>query len=103
MSRTRAWWDELVSRASPPAVESPPFEDVAVRTGRDRAVDALVCLLGAVAGALFLSPELDEAGRILTTSDVLLDAGCGLPACGYPPLSSSASTARPPTRSRYSR
>src|SRR5919199_806006 len=81
MSRTRAWWDELVSRASPPAVESPPFEDVAVRTGRDRAVDALVCLLGAVSGALFLSPELDGAGRILTTSDVLVDVGCGLLAC----------------------
>jgi signal transduction histidine kinase len=81
MSRTWAWWDELVSRASPPAVESPPFEGVAVRTGRDRAVDASVCLVGAVAGALFLSPELDEAGRILTTSDVLLDAGCGLLAC----------------------
>src|SRR5918911_197025 len=68
MSRTRAWWDELVSRVSPPAVESPPFEGVAVRTGRDRAVDAVVCLLGAVAGALFLSPELDAAGRMLTTA-----------------------------------
>jgi signal transduction histidine kinase len=41
----------------------------------------LVCLLGAVAGALFLSPELHAASRILTTSDVLLDVGCGLLAC----------------------
>ena len=52
-----------------------------MRTGRDRAVDALVCLLAAVSGALFLSPELREAGRVLTTSEVLFDAGCGLLAC----------------------
>jgi signal transduction histidine kinase len=62
-------------------VQSPPFEGVAVRTGRGRAVDGLVCLLGAVAGALFLSPELHAASRILTTSEVLVDVGCGLLAC----------------------
>jgi hypothetical protein len=81
MSRARVWWGEFVSRISPAAVESTPFEGVAVRSRRDRAVDAFVCLLGAVAGALFLSPELDEASRILSTSQVLLDVGCGLLAC----------------------
>jgi signal transduction histidine kinase len=30
---------------------------------------------------LFLSPELDAATRVLTTSEVFLDAGCGLLAC----------------------
>jgi signal transduction histidine kinase len=76
MSRTRGWWSDLVS----PVTADPSQEDT-LRTGRDRAVDALVCLLAAVSGALFLSPELREAGRVLTTSEVLFDAGCGLLAC----------------------
>ena len=71
------WLVDVVSRDSPPAAE-PPSDGVAVRTGRDRAVDTLLCLLGAVAGALFLSPELDAATRVLTTSEVWVDAGCGL-------------------------
>ena len=80
MSRMQAWLDDLGARASPLAVESPPFE-AAVRNRRDRTVDVLVCLVAAVAGVLFLSPQLDEVGRVLTTSQVVLDAGCGLLAC----------------------
>ena len=81
MSLTRAWWGELISPASPASGDPSPFEGASLSTGRDRAVDALVCLLAAVLGALFLSPELREASRVLTTSEILLDVGCGLLAC----------------------
>ena len=85
MSRSRAWWGELVAPTSPATGDPSPGEagsEAGIpRTRRDRAVDAMVCLLAAVTGALFLSPELGAANPVLTSSEVLLDVGLGLLAC----------------------
>jgi signal transduction histidine kinase len=51
------------------------------RTGRDRAVDALGCLIAATLGALFLSPELHDSVEPLATSQVVVDVICGALAC----------------------
>ena len=51
------------------------------RTGRDRATDAGCCLLAAVLGALFLSPELGDSASPLPTWQLFLDLCCGASGC----------------------
>jgi len=51
------------------------------RTGRDKALDAAGCLLAAAVGALFLIPTLKEDANPLSTSQLIVDAGCGTLAC----------------------
>jgi hypothetical protein len=47
------------------------------RTSRDRATDAGCCLLAALLGALFLSPELGDDASRLPTWQLFLDLCCG--------------------------
>ena len=80
MLSTLTWWRDLASSRVRLA-EIPGSGDDAepgARTASERSVDGAVCLLAVVAAALFLSPELREAGRVLSTGEVLLDASCGL-------------------------
>ena len=51
------------------------------RTGADKALDAAGCLLAAALGALFLIPTLKDSANPLTTSQLIVDAGCGTLAC----------------------
>ncbi len=51
------------------------------RTGRDRAVDAGVCVVAAVLGALFLSPTLGDSGTPMSTQELVVDVCCGGLAC----------------------
>ena len=81
MSGLSAWWGEVTSRLSAPSDGSSTLEGVAARTGWGRVIDGLICLVAAVLGALFLSPELDEASRVLTTTAVAVDVAAGLLAC----------------------
>ena len=52
------------------------------RTGRDRSVDAAVCLIAAALGALFLSPALRDSVERLPTLQVVVDVSFGVLACG---------------------
>jgi signal transduction histidine kinase len=49
-------------------------------SARDRAVDAVGCVVAATLGALFLSPELRESSP-LTAAQIVLDVSCGALAC----------------------
>ena len=51
------------------------------RTGRDKVVDAAGCLLAAALGALFLIPTLKDSAGPLSTSQLIVDVGCGSLAC----------------------
>ena len=51
------------------------------RTGRDRAVDAGVCVVAAILGALFLSPTLGDSGTPMSTQELVVDVCCGGLAC----------------------
>jgi signal transduction histidine kinase len=51
------------------------------RSGRDKALDAAGCLLAAALGALFLIPTLKDGASRLSTSQLIVDVGCGTLAC----------------------
>jgi signal transduction histidine kinase len=51
------------------------------RTDRDKALDAAGCLLAAALGALFLIPTLKDGASRLSTSQLIVDVGCGTLAC----------------------
>ena len=68
----------MTPAASPsPADLSQPLS-TGSRNGRDLLVDAAGCLAALVVGALFLSPELHGSGTTLSTSQVVVDVGCGV-------------------------
>ncbi len=82
MSEARRWWVELVRPASlisPGDLLQP--DSIGPRTGRERGVDAAGCLVGAVVGALFLSPALRDTVVPLSTTQVVIDVSCGVLAC----------------------
>jgi signal transduction histidine kinase len=75
-------WVELVRPASLLAPSTlPHLDSTGVRTGRDRAVDAVACCAGAVLGALFLSPDLRDSAETLSAMQVAVDVSCGALAC----------------------
>ena len=80
MFRGRTWPGESLRRASlvPAGVAS--WRRIH-RPMVGRTFDGVVCVFAAVCGALFISPELDEANRVLTTSELLIDAAGGLVTC----------------------
>jgi signal transduction histidine kinase len=82
MSGAPRLWVELVrpgSLLAPGDLLQP--DETGPRTGRERAVDAVVCLLAAALGALFLSPTLKAALQPLPTAQVVADVSCGALAC----------------------
>ena len=82
MSSAPRLWVELVRPASLLASSDPTQPNsTEPRTGRDRAVDAVGCLLAAALGALFLSPTLRNTVEPLSTMQVVLDVSCGALAC----------------------
>ena len=82
MSRVGRLWRELVRPASLWASGGLTQPDpTGPRTGRDRFVDAVGCVLAAALGALFLSPELHDQVVPLPTSQVVVDIACGALAC----------------------
>ena len=80
MSRSRRLSVELVGPASLPVDLTQPGSN-AQRTGRDRAVDAVVCLVAAALGALFLSPALRDSVEPMPTPQIVIDVSCGALAC----------------------
>ena len=82
MSEARRLWAELVRPASLLASGDLSQPDATgPRTSRDRAVDALGCLIAAALGALFLSPALRDSVEPLPAMQVVVDVACGALAC----------------------
>jgi signal transduction histidine kinase len=82
MSGPPRLWVELVrpgSLLAPGDLLQP--DEAGPRTGRDRAVDAAVCVLATALGALFLSPTLKDSLQPLSTAQVVVDVSCGALAC----------------------
>ncbi len=65
----------------PPPGDAARSEPTGPRTRRDLLVDLAGCVLAAVLGALFLSPELHDSAAPLSTAQVATDVCCGLLAC----------------------
>ena len=80
MSRSPRLSVELVEPARLPA-DLTQLSSNAHRAGRARSVDAIVCLVAAVLGALFLSPTLRDSVEPLPTLQVVVDVSCGALAC----------------------
>jgi signal transduction histidine kinase len=75
-------WAELVRPTSlrgSPDLTQPSSTSQA--TGRDRTVDALVCLAAFTLGALFVSPSLHGQVEPLTPTQIVVDVACGTLAC----------------------
>ena len=68
---------------APAAADELPLPDPTHRhAGREWAVDALLLVLAAALGALFLSPELHDNPDPWTTSEIVVDVTGGVLACG---------------------
>jgi signal transduction histidine kinase len=82
MYQSPRWSVGLLGRASLPVPADPvPVDPTTGWAGRGRAVDAGVCALAAVLGALFLSPALHGDVVPLPTIEVVVDVACGVFAC----------------------
>jgi signal transduction histidine kinase len=80
VSQSRWSWAALAGQAAAPDDLNPP-DLTGSHAGRERAVDALVCLVAVGIGALFLSPELHDNPDPLSTTQVAVDASAGVLAC----------------------
>ena len=80
MSRSGAPWREHLPPVSP-AGELTRRTPHGPPTGRDRAVDVIVCLVAVGLGALFLSSELGDPDHGLSTTHLALDLAFGALAC----------------------
>ena len=82
VSWSRSSWTAAV-RAPAAASDELPLPDPTLRhAGQERTVDALLVVLAAALGALFLSPELHDNPDPWTTSQVVIDVTAGVMACG---------------------
>jgi signal transduction histidine kinase len=79
--RGRLWLDRLVPASLLAPADPPQQGAIGSRTGRDTAVDVVTCLVGAVLGALFLSPALHDTVQPLQTPQIVVDISCGVLAC----------------------
>jgi signal transduction histidine kinase len=82
MSPSSRLWPELVRPASllgSPDLTQP--SSTGQRTGRDRTVDAVGCLVAVALGALFLSPSLHGQVVPLSPARIAVDVACGTVAC----------------------
>jgi signal transduction histidine kinase len=82
MSRPRASWiEQLLAPSTAAPLDGAEPGPAGRRTGRDRAVDTVGCLVAAALGALFLSPALKDDVHPLQTWQVMADVACGSLAC----------------------
>ncbi len=80
VSRSRWSWAALAGPAA--ASDDLPLPDLTgTHAGRERAVDALVVVLAAGLGALFLSPELHDNPDPLSATQITVDISAGVLAC----------------------
>jgi signal transduction histidine kinase len=82
MSRPRASWaEQLLAPSTVAPLDGAELGPAGRRSGRDRVVDAVGCLVAAALGALFLSPALQDHVHPLPTWQVIADVACGSLAC----------------------
>jgi signal transduction histidine kinase len=82
MSPSPRLWVELVRPASLLAASDPAQpSSTGQRTGSDKTVDLVGCLIAVTLGGLFLSPSLHGHAVPLSTTRIVVDVACGALAC----------------------
>jgi signal transduction histidine kinase len=81
VSWSRSSWTAAVQTPAVALAELPVLDSTRRHAGRERSVDALLVVLAAALGALFLSPELHDNPDPWTTSQIVVDVVSGVLAC----------------------
>ena len=81
MSWLGRWWAQTAPTALLAPSDSAPSDDVAPRTGRDWAVDAVAFATSAAIGVVLLRVAIDDAGNEMTSGRVAVDATFGAICC----------------------